>query len=118
MIAAASGRLRRVRTLLLGAQAHRAVDLAAAVEQRDLLDSSREQLPPVLAEPGLGIALGRERLTPGSLARDLAPIGRFVPPCPRHDGNVSGVPIDATGAVMVLSLRNRRVWGKPVQVRR
>src|SRR3954449_8498818 len=104
---------------LFGAvQAHRAVDLAAGVEQGDLLDTCGQQLTPVLPEPGLGVTLGREGLATRSLARDLVAVGTFVPPCPRHVRNVSGVPIDAGGAVVVLSLRNRRVWGKPVQVRR
>src|SRR3954453_17520151 len=85
--------------------------MAAAAEQVPLIDAGRQQLAPVLAEPRLGVTLGREGLRARSLPRDLAAVGTFVPPCPCHVGNVSGRSfrdqIDGAGPVVVLSLRNR-----------
>src|SRR4051794_39908445 len=78
--------------LVGGLQAHRAVDLATRLEQRHLLDTCGEQLAPVLAEPRLGIALRRERLTGRRRRRAaLCPAAALVPPCPRHGTQPSAI---------------------------
>ena len=58
----------------LRVQAHRPVDLALALEERDLLDPVVEQVAPDLPDPRLGVALRREaghagRRTPAGLGR-------------------------------------------------
>src|SRR3954471_18351530 len=51
------------RSGLLGrAQARRTVDLRGVLEQPYLFRAAREQIFPVLAEPGLGVSLGGELL--------------------------------------------------------
>ena len=50
-----------------GVQAHRAVDLAVALEERDLVDAVLDQVAPDLADPGLGVALRREAGDRGAL---------------------------------------------------
>src|SRR5512135_2289328 len=68
-----------------GAQPHRAVHLARALEQRHLLDAGVQQLPPVLPEPGLRVGLGGERLRARRLRRvDPRTVRDLVPPAPGH----------------------------------
>src|SRR4051812_3655551 len=67
--------------LLLGGEAHRAVDLAAVLEQVDLTDALVDELTPDLAQPALRVALGRE--VAGPLARiGRCALGGLEPPRP------------------------------------
>src|SRR5204863_4054882 len=90
---------------------HRAVDLAAVLEQRHLMDAGVEQLAPRLPEPGLRVGLRRERLRCRCSrgADDRAGLV-LVSPGPGHGGRLS---FDAGAAVWShppAQLHTRRAW--------
>src|SRR5699024_1355606 len=79
-------------------QAHRSVDLTPVVEQRHCRSSCRSQLAPVLAEPGFGVALGRElrlRAYRAELDLEFGTVSIQIRPCPRHRCLPFKVPVPA-----------------------
>ena len=71
-----------------GLQAHRPVGDAVVLEQADLLDAAVEQLLPGLADPRLGVGLGRELLRALGLSRRRRSLRCLVPPGPASSSSV------------------------------
>ncbi len=93
-----SGRSEGSRAGLLDrAQAHVLVDRLAVTQEGHALDAGREQVPPRLADPGLGVRLAREGRLGQALAVHDATVDRLVPPGPRAHARHRSWPPDPSG---------------------